>query len=493
MKKMRALKIVFMVLAAGIAFTAISRMAFAKSDKDIIYAGVYLDEVYVGGLTKEEAMEEYDKYIDGIENLDMTFTTSVGSYSLQLKDIDVSVSVEEAVDKAYHYGRQGNILTRYKEIRALEEENVVLVPEKKFNKTRLKSKLENDTAEIVSEPEDASITRENGEFIVHEGKMGTSIKVDDTIKEVEKIFEEEWKQKDIKLAAAVEEREPQYTTEDFYKVDSVMGHAETGYSGSGNRSNNLITGTNKINGTVLMPGEQFSFNQVVGPRTEENGFQSAGQYVGDELVDGMGGGICQVSTTLYNAVLKSELTVNERSPHSYTVSYVALSKDAAIAGDYMDLKFTNNTEYPIYIAGYAGGGVVTFDIYGHDTRPDNRTIEFVSKTIETIEPGEPEQTEDPTLPAGTTVTDQSAHTGYYAELWKNIYIDGVLTDTVRVNQSQYRASAAKIRIGTMPVAPEQPVEQPTDPAAPVEPTNPGENPGEGGEEGGNPPTEGGEG
>lgn len=475
MKKTKLFKTLILLFAAAVTFISASDKAFAEAGGQTIYAGIYLDGVYVGGLTKEEAMGEYDKYISGIEDLDMTFSTSVGSYTIKLKDIDVSVSVEEAVEKAFHYGRQGNILTRYKEIKALEEENIVLVPDKKFNKTRLKSKLENDTAELVSEPENASIARENGEFIVYEGKTGTSIKVEDTIKVVEEIFEEEWEQKNLKVAAVVEEIDPPYTADDFYKIDSVMGHAVTGYTGSGNRSHNLVTGTEKVNGTVLMPGEQFSFNQVVGPRTEENGFESAGQYVGDELVDGMGGGICQVSTTLYNAVLKSELAVNERSPHSYTVSYVDRSKDAAIAGDYMDLKFTNDTEYPIYIAGYAGGGTVTFDIYGHDTRPANRTIEFVSKTIETIEPGEPKETPDPTLPEGTRVTDQQAHTGYYAELWKYIYIDGELVDSVRVNQSQYSASPAKIRVGTMPV--EQPA---TDqPEAP-----PAEDPQDGGKGGG---------
>lgn len=449
MKKIHFMRVIALLLVVGLAMVPLYRVIAAQEDEQTIYAGVYLDSVYVGGLTKTAAMKEYEQYIDGIENLNLTVTTSVGSYSMTLKDIDIAVSIEDAVDQAFNYGRQGNILSRYKEIKALEVENVILVPEKKFDQNILKDKLENETSDLVREAKDASIARENGEFIVYPGETGMTINVDETVKALEDLFAQEWNQKNIKLDAVVEETEPQYTEDDFYAIDSVMGQAVTNYNqGQSSRAQNLITGASKITGTVLKPNEQFSMYETVSPFTEENGYSNAGQYVNNELVDGLGGGICQVSTTLYNAVLKSELQVDERYPHSLSVSYVDLSKDAAIAGDYMDFKFTNNTEYPIYIEGYAGGGSISFAIYGHDTRPANRTIEFESKTIETKEPGDPEEIKDDTLEEGKTITEQEAHTGYYAELWKNIYIDGVLQESVRVNQSLYQATRAKIRVGT---------------------------------------------
>lgn len=449
MKRTNILKSIGLLFVMGAIVVTGYRVTAAKSEKETIYAGVYLDGVYVGGLTKEEAMSEYDKYIDGIDDLKLTFTTSVGSYSTTLEDIGISVSVEDAVEKAFNYGRQGNILSRYKEIKALEEENVVLVPEKEFDEDVLKEKLENETGDIVTEPKNASITRKDGEFIVYDGEAGQEIDVDKTIEAVHELFDKEWEQKDIKLSAVVNEKQPKYTADDFYAVDSVLGQYQTEYnSGNGSRSQNLVTGASKITGTVLMPGEQFSMYDTVAPFTEENGYANAGQYVNNELVDGLGGGICQVSTTLYNAVLFAELQVDERYPHSLTVSYVKLSRDAAIAGDYMDFKFTNNTEYPIYIEGYAGGGNISFAIYGHETRPSNRTIEYETKVIETYEPGDPEETKDDTLAEGETVTEQQAHTGYYTELWKNIYIDGVLEDSVKVNGSKYTAQPAKVRVGT---------------------------------------------
>ena len=298
----KQLMTIALFLLVGFGVTTTYRVVMAENkDKQTIYAGVYLDGVYVGGLTKEEAMEEYDKYIDGVEDLDVTFTTAQGSYTTKLGDIGVEVSVENAVNQAYNYGRQGNILSRYKEIKGLEEENVVLVPDKSFDKEVLKEKLTNETADIVTEPKNASITRVDGEFVVHPGATGVTIKVDDTVALLEKAFKEEWEQKDLTLKAVVVEQEPEYTEDDFYAIDSVLGQAVTDYNpGNAARSQNLATGASKISGTILMPGEQFSVYETVSPFTEDNGYANAGQYVRNgeelELVDGLGGGICQVST-----------------------------------------------------------------------------------------------------------------------------------------------------------------------------------------------------
>jgi hypothetical protein len=130
--------------------------------------------------------------------------------------------------------------------------------------------------------------------------------------------------------------------------------------------------------------------------------------------------------------------------------------DAAIAGDYMDFKFTNDTGYPIYIEGYAGGGTISFAIYGHETRPSNRTFEFESIDVSVIDPGDPEEEQDDTLAEGTTVTERSAHTGYYTELWKHVYVDGVETESYIVDygKSSYQSQRAKIRVGTKKVTKE---------------------------------------
>ena len=135
-------------------------------------------------------------------------------------------------------------------------------------------------------------------------------------------------------------------------VKDLLGTFSTSLTSSNaNRIKNVNSASNYIDGTVLYPGEEFSTHDVIAPFTAERGYAEAANYVNGEIVDGMGGGVCQVSTTLYNAVLRAELEVTERAPHSMTVSYVKLSEDAAIAGTWKDLKFRNSSQYPIYIEG----------------------------------------------------------------------------------------------------------------------------------------------
>lgn len=164
-------------------------------------------------------------------------------------------------------------------------------------------------------------------------------------------------------------------------------------------------------------------------------------------MDSYGGGICQVSTTLYNAALKAEMDITARSNHTMMVGYVEPSKDAAIAEGSMDMCFVNNTDAPIYIEGYCSGGQITFVIFGHETRPENRTLQFTSKVLATMQPEGFSLYPDATQPVGYVLQTQSPHTGYQAELWKEIYVDGVLTDEYQINSSYYQAVGTIYSIG----------------------------------------------
>ena len=136
------------------------------------------------------------------------------------------------------------------------------------------------------------------------------------------------------------------------------------------RTTNLILAANKINGTVVMPGEVFSYNTVVGERTIAAGYKEAPIYVSGEVVDGLGGGICQVTSTLYNAVVYANLEIVERSNHQFVPSYVTASRDATVVYGSIDFKFKNNRNYPIKIMCSVSNGVVNFEIYGLKTADD---------------------------------------------------------------------------------------------------------------------------
>ena len=164
-------------------------------------------------------------------------------------------------------------------------------------------------------------------------------------------------------------------------------------------------------------------------------------------MDSVGGGVCQVATTLYNAVIRAELDIVQRYNHSMIVSYVKPSDDAAIAGTYKDLKFKNNLDNPVYIEGYCSGGIITFNVYGVETRPANREISFRSETLSEENPVT-QFNFDAGQPVGYFNTEQSAHKGGTARLWKTVTVDGTVQSDEIFNNSKYKSSPKIVTVGT---------------------------------------------
>ena len=243
--------------------------------------------------------------------------------------------------------------------------------------------------------------------------------------------------------------EPAGTAEELAKVKDVLGTFTTSYSTSGgSRSANVANGCRLINGTTLYPGEEFSAYETVSPFSEANGYYMAGSYLNGQVVDSLGGGICQVSTTLYNAVLRAELEVTERYNHSMIVTYVDPSADAAIAeSSGKDFKFKNNTEYPIYIEGTTTSDKhITFTIYGVETRDSNREVSYESVVLERINPDTEVIHADESRPVGYCSV-QSAHIGYKAQLWKVVRENGVEVSREQVNSSSYMKAPRSATVG----------------------------------------------
>jgi vancomycin resistance protein YoaR len=145
----------------------------------------------------------------------------------------------------------------------------------------------------------------------------------------------------------------------------LLSSYSTNYAASNrNRTTNLILAANKINGTVIMPGETFSYNKVVGARTIAAGYKEAPIYVSGEVVDGVGGGICQITTTLYNAVVYANLEIVQRTNHQFVPSYAPASRDATVVYGSIDFQFKNNRNYPIKLVCSVSGGVANFQIFG---------------------------------------------------------------------------------------------------------------------------------
>ena len=368
----------------------------------------------------------------------------------KLSDLGVTFDNEDLVDEAIGVGHAGNIVKRYKDQKDLQHSGKTFPLSWQTNEDTVRTYVENNCTKYDKKAQNASLTRENGAFNFVAGTEGLELNVDSAVRTISDYLENSWTSDNTEvLNLETQVTEPEGSAEELANIKDLLGSFTTSFSTSGsNRCKNVSSGASHINGTVLYPGEEFSAYETVSPFTEANGYAMAGSYLNGEVVDSMGGGICQVSTTLYNAVLRAELNVTERSPHSMTVHYVDLSEDAAIAGTYKDFKFVNSTEYPIYIEGYTTSDKkITFNIYGKETRDKNRTISFESQMVSET-PATTILQEDAGQGIGYKAVSSKGSSGYVAELYKIVKVNGVETDRIKVNKSTYKGTNRVVTYGT---------------------------------------------
>ena len=213
----------------------------------------------------------------------------------------------------------------------------------------------------------------------------------------------------------------------------------------GTRGSNIALAASHINGTLLAPGQIFSYNKVVGPRIESAGFQDAPVIVKGELVPGIGGGICQVSSTLYNAVLLSDLKIVHRAHHAFPVHYLPAGRDATVVDGAIDFQFQNSTPAPIYIAASSGGGHLSFRILGKKTPGKTVAIELADHEVEPTPP--PKTVSDPTLYAGTRRFKDRGHRGQRVTVYRVVKQNGQVLKRELISRDHYRPFAPIVLTG----------------------------------------------
>lgn len=246
---------------------------------------------------------------------------------------------------------------------------------------------------------------------------------------------------------------PKLSKEDLqsklFKDTLATSHTQfyTGNQNDSNRGENIRIAVSKINGTILLPGDEFSFNQIVGPRTEDFGYKIAHVYSEGKIVDDVGGGICQVSTTLYNSVLYSDLYVNERTNHMFTVGYVPLGRDAAVAYDSTDFRFSNSTGLPIKLEGWVTrDNQIYFAIKGTVETP-GKTVEIVTKPVKTLD-FTTKYIKDSSMYEDQVEVLQEGMTGYIVDTFKVIKKDGKVQSETKLHTSTYNPLTRELKRGT---------------------------------------------
>ncbi|MCI8326408.1 MAG: hypothetical protein HFI37_01365, partial [Lachnospiraceae bacterium] len=377
MRSIRKRWFTFAVFFVAVAIvTGIGMGVRVKADENSVIADrVYIGDVSVAGMTVKEAESAVEEYIDGLKDIAVKLEAGESNLEIKAEELGIGWGNPEVADKAVNIGRTGNPIARYKEKKDLENGDKVFRISYSVDENKVKSVLTERKDEINQEAQDNGLKRENGSFVFVKGHEGVEIDIEQSVNQIASYMQDEWDGKDATVSLKAKIVEPKGAEKELAKVKDLLGEFSTNFgSSSAGRAKNVRNGAEKINGSILYPGDVFSVHDAVVPFNKENGYELAGSYENGTTVETYGGGICQVSTTLYNAVIRSELEITERHAHSMIVNYVEPSMDAAISGEYKDLKFKNSTKAPVYIEGYTEGGVLHFNVYGEETRDSNREI-----------------------------------------------------------------------------------------------------------------------
>lgn len=382
--------VVLVVLVWGAAYLALYRYVSKYPEKKIC-DNVYINVVNVSGMTREEAKRAMEEHFAEDEKQAVVLKTGEKETETTLKDLGFQYKKEDqAIEKAVSYGKKGTLLSRYRKLRRLKKEKTKINMKLALDADKTEKVLKKQAVPLAPHATDATIARVNGEFQITSEKKGKTIDIKDTKKLLVQTLNRKWNHKKLEVTLPQKTEHPRIKAADLKNIKDCLGTFSTD----------------------------------------------------------AGGGICQVSTTLYNAVLYAELKVIKRFPHSMAVAYVDPSRDAAIAGDYKDFRFQNNYKDPIYIeGGIDGANQLTFSIYGKETRKESRKLQFESETTHTEEPGVRYQA-NADAAIGSIVAAGGGHTGRTARLWKIVIQDGKQVSRKVINNSTYNKSDQVISVGT---------------------------------------------
>lgn len=370
-KNSRKKKLAVIIISCLVIFFSVITGILLYNYKDIkkwdnlIYPGVTIQNLDLSGRTKQEARDILNKaFVQKIQNKKINISAGDMNYNLSYSRINARFNVDDTVNLAYSYGKDANIFKKYKLIKYPDMVNYNL--KFSYNKAPVKELIKKIASEVDRDPINSTISMGGIGFNVTPEQNGIKLDQEELEKQLlSKIDGDVSGNLDIKARLKI--TSAQIKSSDLKKVDTLVSSFSTNYGSvsSSQRANNIVLATKSINGTVIMPGDEFSFNGVVGERTAAKGYKAAPVIIGDKLEDGLGGGICQVSTTLYNAVNAAKLTSTERVHHTLPVHYVEEGMDATVDYGNIDYKFRNDFKYPLYIQGYTSGGNVVFNLYSN--------------------------------------------------------------------------------------------------------------------------------
>ncbi len=501
---------IFALISISFIFSVIT------SHSQKIVSGVSINNVDISNLSKDDALQKLNLQLARNTANELTLTHNDYSTTLKLSDIQSAFDFESAINDAYSIGRsEKNVFINNAKIISTFFHKTNINPTTSYNSDLLNYEINRINNELPDKVTNSSYKIENNNLIISNSSNGTRIQNNlfydniqncilnnntsfeipveqfeaDTV-DIEAIYNEIHKdpidayystnpyeihkeENGLDFAISLNEAKkivsqdqetftiplkvlkPKVTVKSLGQEafpDLLASYSTTYSTGNYNRSTNISLAARSVNGYVLMPGETFSYNSTVGQRTAARGYKEAGVYLNGEVTTGLGGGICQVSSTLYNAILLANLEIVERSNHTFKPTYVPAGQDATVSWGAPDFKFKNNRNYPIRITATAGNGSVSFNVYGLKTS-DDYEVKIVSSEIGSI-PFSTQYQETSSLPAGTQKITQAGSNGCKTQTYKILYKNGAEVSRTLINSDTYKPHNQVVSVGTGAVASE---------------------------------------
>ncbi len=421
---------------------------FMNSDR--IFHGVYIDGVHVGGMTCSEAADAVSQ-VQGGAGSEFAISVNVGGYvwSIDSTVVPLYRNIDEVVQQAYAVGRmnstaiRGTTTTPFRQ-RLATVQNVLTNPQAYYTVTTydhntVRQIVDGIAAAVNRDPVNASVATfdpSSKVFTFNDDEAGVYVDADQIYADVIALLDSGvyqdtlWVEPQLLLASV--------TKAELMNTFGCISSFTTETTSSANRNTNIRLAAEAITHRTVLPGETFSFNQAAGERTAAKGYKPAAAIAGGETFDEIGGGVCQVSTTLFNAVARANLKIVDRDPHAWPSTYVDMGEDATVNWPNLDFRFQNDTEWPVFIVAWYSNRKVTVEIYGR-TLGEGVTIDLVSEITYTKEPPtEALYVFNADLPVGTEKQTVKARTGYTVQTYKVWYKNGKEINREKLHTSHYK-------------------------------------------------------
>lgn len=377
----KTLVIVLLIISTILSYFIVTNVNLVKSYSSKVYPGVYILDKDLSNLSKEELNNELSTLVEGLIDKNIKVSSEGNEFNISYSELEASIDFSNVESEIMNYGKDLSFFGKLNLIKKPQSKEFTL--DLSYNEELLDNFISSISSAVDISPTDATIYISGNSTSVSDDISGIKLNTEKLKEELSSKIKDLRAPEVIEIVGTTDVVEAKIKADDLRTVNHRLSSYSTHYK-AGPSGTNLQLAARNINNSVVMPGETFSTEKAIGPTTIENGFVAANTYVGGEVVPGVGGGVCQVSSTLYNTILRAGIIPTERMNHMMTVSYVPLGLDATLADNLIDLKFQNDSDYPMVVHSYAYNGTLTIELWSNESVDDGIRYEAVSVPLSSL-------------------------------------------------------------------------------------------------------------